>query len=201
MRYFLFISLLSLLSPKLINADLLNSKCEDYTTKDSCIFHIYCGWCNNTNNYPNNYSNNSFTCDKIGICATTENCYTNEYSMCMNFTLFFKIIIIFILICVTFTILLTISNILKRTNIHEIVKNVILFLVASIIIVPIVVLYYYSPTYFIYLFIGDIALCVLIWILYGGKMVVYNNNSYMNQYTPINQIAADGEESSSVSIN
>ena len=100
MRYFLFLSLLSLL----VNADLLNYKCEDYTTKDNCISHIYCGWCNNTNNYSNNYSNNSFTCDTIGICATNENCYTNEDAMCTNFTLFFKIVLIFILICITYTI-------------------------------------------------------------------------------------------------
>ena len=199
MRYFLLLSLLSLL----VNADLLNHKCKDYTTKDSCISHIYCGWCNtnNSDNNSNNHLNNTFTCDTIGICGSEENCYTNSVSMCISFNLFLKIVIICILICVTFTILLTISNMLKRTNNHNIVNIIILFLVACIIEIPLVVLYYYNPNYFLYIFIGDIALCVLIWIFYGGKMIIYNNSSYTTQYIPINQNSTDVETSSSVTIN
>ena len=198
MLYFL---LISLLSAGLVNSDLLNFKCDDYKTEESCLSHIYCGWCNNTNNYSKNYSknysNNSFTCNTIGICSSYDNCNTNKDAMCVNFNLFLKIVIIFILICVIFTILLTISNMLKRTNVNDVVKIIILVIFGAIIIVPIVALYYYHPTYFIYLFIGDIALCILIWVLYGGRMIIYNNSNYMNQYTPINQNMTDVETVSS----
>ena len=200
MRYFLLLRLLSLL----VNADLLNYKCEDYTNKDSCISHIYCGWCNNTINSVNNsknHLNNTFTCDTIGICGSEENCYTNSVSMCSSFNLFLKIVIICILVGVTFTILLTISNMLKRTNNRNIVNSIILFLVASFIVIPLVVLYYYNPNYFIYIVVVDIILCVLIWIFYGGKMIIYNNSSYTEQYIPINQHTTDIETSSSVTIN
>lgn len=198
MLYFL---LISLLSAELVNSDLLNFKCDDYKTEESCVSHIYCGWCNNTNNYSKKYSNNSFTCDTIGICSSYNNCNTNKDAMCVNFNLFLKIVIIFILICVIFTILLTISNMLKRTNVTDIVKIIILVIFSAIIIVPIVAFYYYYPTYFIYLFLGEIALCGLIWLLYGGKMVVYNNSNYANHYTPINQDMTDVETPSSTAIN
>jgi hypothetical protein len=185
----MFYLLLLLLNVYNTNANLLfqEETCKILDHKE-CIDSFGCGWCDNITVVDDYDYTNGSECKYIGVCGVYNNynttcIYKNSNYVCN--TLRFVIICLFFVFIFTISYTLFISSYrcLERSNMSDILKNIIRLVIVIVILSPICISYYFNYIVLAVSIAIESFLAILFWLCYGRKIIdVYNNPNYQ----PIN---------------
>ena len=153
----------------------IHSRCDFPNTRDECLNKFGCMWCNNTNDTYLLGNNTDGYCRNFDICNLNESNYPgceapNYYNECNFLKLLYYSLLIFGFMSSIILLLYTNYKLLIRQNIDIDNINRIQALIATLLLVPFILLYiYYTMVFYYYLMIMIVFSLIYSCCFYTGK--------------------------------